>query len=159
MASLRFAALIDFSHKGESIGGGGSRHCPSRDLPKKGKERNMARPKKDANLTRCRHITVRISDVDYDIIERNAKGAGMTVAAYIRDQAVHREVKISYPVVVELEEVQKLTELFLNIANNLNQIARFFNTGGIQSISMREAIYDCIADIKGMRKAVLNHVS
>ena len=116
----------------------------------------MARPKKDANLTRCRHITVRISDVDYDIIERNAKGAGMTVAAYIRDQAVHREVKISYPVVVELEEIQKLTELFLNIANNLNQIARFFNTGGIQSISMREAIYDCIADIKGMRKAVLN---
>ena len=116
----------------------------------------MARPKKDVSLSKCRHVTVRISDVDYDIIERNARGAGMTVAAYIRDQAVHREVKISYPLVVAVEDIQKLTELFLNIANNLNQIARYFNTGGIQSISMREAIYDCITDIKGMRKAVLN---
>lgn len=115
----------------------------------------MARPKKDESLSKCRHVTVRLSDVDYDIIERNAKGAGLTVAAYIREQAVHREVKISYPIVVAVEDVQKLTDLFMNIAGNLNQIARFFNTGGIQSIAMREAIYDCISDIKGMRKAVL----
>ena len=45
--------------------------------------------------------------------------------------------------------------VFAAIGNNLNQIAKYFNTGGLQSKAMREEINSCIAQIMQMRKAVM----
>ena len=67
-------------------------------------------------------------------------------------------MNIQYPIVADLADVQRLTDEFMSIGNNLNQIARYFNTGGIQSVAMREAIYDCIRDLKMMRREVLSMV-
>ena len=55
----------------------------------------------------------------------------------------------------DLPELQKLTNEFAAIGNNLNQIAKYFNTGGLQSKAMREEINSCIAQIMQMRKAVM----
>ena len=77
------------------------------------------------------------------------------MAEYIRRQAVHGKVEIYHPVVASLPELQKLTDEFSAIGNNLNQIARYFHTGGLQSKAMREEINCCIAEIMEMRKTVM----
>ena len=41
------------------------------------------------------------------------------------------------------------------IGSNLNQIARYFNTGGERSLAMEEEIRHCIADLFDLREEVL----
>ena len=41
------------------------------------------------------------------------------------------------------------------IDNNLNQIARYFNSGGMQTQAIREDINECIAALLEMRNAVI----
>lgn len=116
----------------------------------------MARPKKQSTLRKEKRVTVRLTDVQYAIIAENAKRAGMKVAEYVRDQAVHRPIKISYPIVADLPELQKLTDQFAGIANNLNQIARHFNMGGLHSMAIRQEINECVMELMEMRKAVMD---
>lgn len=116
----------------------------------------MTRPTKQKQLCKEKRVTVRLTDVQYEIIAENAKRAGMKVAEFVRDQAAHRPIKISYPIVADLPELQKLTDQFAGIANNLNQIAKHFNMGGLHSIAIRQEINECIMELMKMRKAVMD---
>lgn len=53
------------------------------------------------------------------------------------------------------QELKKLIFEFRRIGNNLNQIARHFNTGGIHSQEMRKAIGQGLSDIFKMKEKVL----
>lgn len=114
----------------------------------------MARPKKKDTevLTHC--FVVRLTNTQYDIIKSYADQIGISMAEYIRHQAIHGKITINYPVVVSLPELQKLTAQFGKIGGNLNQIARYFNTGGLQSRSVREDINECIAELMRMSKII-----
>ena len=115
----------------------------------------MARPRKDSGLHKTRKIDFRLDETQYSIIEKNAADAGMSVSDYVRHQAIHGKVAISYPVVAEVTDLQRLTNQFAAIGNNLNQIARYFNMGGLQSKAIREEINGCVAEIMKLRKTVL----
>ena len=115
----------------------------------------MARPRKDSGLHKTRKIDFRLDETQYSIIEKNAADAGMSVSDYVRHQAIHGKVAISYPVVAEVADLQRLTNQFAAIGNNLNQIARYFNMGGLQSKAIREEINGCVAEIMKLRKTVL----
>lgn len=115
----------------------------------------MARPKKETVPAKNHAFVVRFDDVQYSIVEGYAKQLGISMAEYIRRQAVHGKVEISYPIVAALPELQKLTDEFSAIGNNLNQIARYFNMGGLQSKAMREEINACISKIMEMRETVM----
>ena len=115
----------------------------------------MARPRKDSGLHKTRKIDFRLDETQYSIIEKNAADAGMSVSGYVRHQAIHGKVAISYPIVTEVADLQKLTNQFAAIGNNLNQIAKYFNMGGLQSKAIREEINGCVAEIMQLRKAVL----
>ena len=80
----------------------------------------------------------------------------MSVTEYIRWQAVHGKVEISYPIVADVEQLQKLTDEFHAIGNKLNQIARYFNMGGLHSIAIRQEINECVMELMQMRKAVMD---
>ena len=54
-----------------------------------------------------------------------------------------------------LPELKKLIGEFGKIGSNLNQIARYFNSGGIHSQEMRKYIQQGIADIFEMKHEVL----
>lgn len=41
----------------------------------------MARPKKDKNLRHTRHIMLRLTNTEYEIIAENAKAASLPLAA------------------------------------------------------------------------------
>ena len=65
-----------------------------------------------------------------------------------------RNLHTSYVFYVHPDEIEAITREFAAIGNNLNQIATFFNSGGIQSRAMHENINHAIACIFEMREQV-----
>ncbi len=115
----------------------------------------MARPEKERELARSRHITVRLTETQYETITDAAKETGLSRSDYIRQQLLNGKVITTCDFRVELPDLQKLTSEFHNIGNNLNQIAKHFNTGGIHSQEIRDRINQCISELFSLRKEVL----
>lgn len=115
----------------------------------------MARPQKEKSLRKEHRVTVRYTDVQYDMVEKNARQLGMSIAEYVRYLSVHGKITIKYPIVVDLPELQKFTNELSAIGNNLNQIAKYFHMGGLQSKAMQEEINLGVDAIMEMRKKVL----
>lgn len=107
----------------------------------------MARPKKTETETMTHTFIVRLTDTQHGIIKKYADQLGMSMASYIRHQAIHGRVDINYPIVASIPEIQKLTYELGKIGTNLNQIAKYYNTGGLQAQSVREDINTCIVEI------------
>lgn len=114
----------------------------------------MTRPKKEKELSRSHHITLRLTDMEYELVMNRAKEAGISRSDYIRKQLLESAFVIKYEIVADIPELQKLTAEFGKIGNNLNQIAKYFNMGGIRSKSMQDEIHDCISKIFEMREDV-----
>ena len=89
------------------------------------------------------------------MISSNAKNASLPMAEYARKLITGKPPKITYEVVADLPELKKLIGEFGKIGSNLNQIARYFNSGGIHSQEMRKYIQQGIADIYEMKYEVL----
>lgn len=115
----------------------------------------MPRPTKPELQLKRHFITIRFDDTQYSILCMNATRAGMNKTDYIRRQATTGKVNISYNIVADFPEVQGLTRELSAIGNNLNQIARYFNSGGMQTQAIREDINECIAALLEMRNAVI----
>ena len=82
----------------------------------------MARPKKDKNLRHTRHIMLRLTNTEYEIIAENAKAASLPLAEYVRKQITNKKVIVKYEIVADLSELKKLIAEFGKIGSNLNQI-------------------------------------
>ena len=115
----------------------------------------MARPRKEPEITYTHHINLRLTDVQYEIISENARRAELSLSEYIRRQLIKGKVVAKYELVADLPELKKLIFEFGKIGNNLNKIARHFNTGGIHSLEMRKAIGQRLSDIFKMKEEVL----
>lgn len=55
----------------------------------------------------------------------------------------------------DMELLRKLVSEYGKIGSNLNQIARYFNSGGERSLAIESEIHQCIADLFQLRKQVL----
>ncbi|MDY3017027.1 MAG: plasmid mobilization relaxosome protein MobC [Blautia sp.] len=115
----------------------------------------MARPKKEKELKHHHQIMLRLTDIEYELISTNAQNAQLPLAEYARKQLMNKKVIVKYEIVADLPEIKKLIAEFGKIGSNLNQIARYFNFGGIHSQEMRKEINQCIADIYEMKYKVL----
>ena len=115
----------------------------------------MARPKKEKELRHTHQIMLRLTDTEYEIVSTNARNANLPLAEYARKQVMNKKVIVKYELVADLPELKKLTAEFGKIGSNLNQIARYFNTGGIHSQEMRKVINEGIADIYEMKYEVM----
>ena len=108
----------------------------------------MARPKKDKNLRHISFISCSVSPIlNIEIIAENAKVASLPLAEYVRKQITNKKVIVKYEIVADLPELKKLIAEFGKIGSNLNQIARYFNTGGLHSQEMRNEIKKSITEI------------
>lgn len=114
----------------------------------------MTRPQKEKELSRSHHITLRLTDMEYELVMNRAKEAGISRSDYIRKQLLEGAFIIKYEIVADIPELQKLTAEFGKIGNNLNQIAKYFNMGGVRSKSMQDEIHECISRIFEMREDV-----
>ena len=114
----------------------------------------MARPKKQKELKRNHHIMLRLNDTEYDIVTENAQTANLSVAEYARKQVMNQRITMKYEVVADVPELKKLISEFGKIGSNLNQIAKYFNQGGILSSEMRNEIRKSLRDIYEMKYKV-----
>lgn len=78
----------------------------------------------------------------------------MTLSEFAAQMLMKGRVNTSYVFYVHPDEIEAITREFAAIGNNLNQIAAFFNSGGLPSHVMCENINHAISCIFEMRKQV-----
>ena len=98
---------------------------------------------------------LRLSDPEYELVANYAKESGYPIAVYTRKQVLEGKIEIQCPIIVDIEELRKLTTEFGRVGNNLNQIAKYFNMGGIRSQAMQDEIHECITQLFSLREEVL----
>ena len=114
----------------------------------------MARPKKQKDLCRGKRVHVRYSDTEYELISSHAKDLGCPISTFVRRCTLNEKLTVHYNVVADIAELRDFARQLSHIGNNLNQIAAFFNSGGIQSRAMLEEINRCMTDLRSMRKDI-----
>ena len=115
----------------------------------------MAMPKKEKELKRNHRITLRFTDVEYEVITENAKAAKLPLAEYARLQALDKKVTVKYEIVADVPELKKLIAEFGKTGSNLNQIARHLNQDDPQSVEMLKSLWQCMTEIYAMKYEVL----
>ena len=100
----------------------------------------MARPKKDESLRKGKQISIRFSETDDAKIAESAKKQNTTVTDYLRDRSVHGRVDTTFQIIADPEEVKKAARELNGILVNLQQIAKYYNTGGLYSWALQETI-------------------
>ena len=115
----------------------------------------MTRPQKETDMKREHRITIRLTDTEFSIIENAATQAEMSISEYMRTQTMEGKVNARFEIVANVDQIKKLIGEFGKIGSNLNQIARYFNQGGILSSEMRNEIRKSLRDIYEMKYEVM----
>ena len=115
----------------------------------------MTRPPKETDMKREHRVTIRLTDTEFSIIENAAEQAEMSISEYMRTQTMQGQVNARFEIVADVAEIKKLIGEFGKIGSNLNQIARYFNQGGILSSEMRNEIRKSLRDIYEMKYEVM----
>ena len=92
-------------------------------LPR-GKGYTMARPKKETEITHTRHINLRLTDTQYDILSIAAGQAGLSLSEYIRRQVLKGKVIAKYEIVADVPELKKL---IATVEKNMRKAAADLN--------------------------------
>ena len=100
-------------------------------------------------------IGVRLSDFELDRLDQCANLLGISRSEYIRKLLIEKEIQNHIEIVADMDDLKKLVGEYGKIGSNLNQIAKYFNTGGMRSLAMEDEIHQCIADLFKLRKKVL----
>ena len=115
----------------------------------------MTRPQKETDMKREHRVTIRLTDTEFSIIENAAEQAEMSISEYMRTQTMEGQVNARFEIVADVNQIKKLIGEFGKIGSNLNQIARYFNQGGILSSEMRNEIRKSLRDIYEMKYEVM----
>ena len=115
----------------------------------------MTRPKKDESLTKNKDVHLRMSETEYEILLERSTASNMTVSNFIRNALDRQNVIIKYEITADVPDIKKLIGELGKIGSNLNQIARYFNQGGIISSEMRKEIKKSLRDIYEMKYKVM----
>lgn len=106
-------------------------------------------------MKREHRVTIRLTDTEFSIIENAATQAEMSISEYMRTQTMEGKVNARFEIVANVDQIKKLIGEFGKIGSNLNQIARYFNQGGILSSEMRNEIRKSLRDIYEMKYEVM----
>ena len=115
----------------------------------------MKRTQKETDMKREHRVTIRLTDTEFSIIENAATQAEMSISEYMRTQTMEGKVNARFEIVADVNQIKKLIGEFGKIGSNLNQIARYFNQGGILSSEMRNEIRKSLRDIYEMKYEVM----
>ena len=115
----------------------------------------MTRPPKETDMKREHRVTIRLTDTEFSIIENAAEQAEMSISEYMRTQTMQGQVNARFEIFADVAEIKKLIGEFGKIGSNLNQIARYFNQGGIISTEMKNEIRKSLRDIYEMKYEVM----
>lgn len=115
----------------------------------------MARPTKDRAKKYKNIISIKLTDAEMELLTKIAGRANVSRSEYLRNLLLNKKMTPKYEVVVDIEDIKKLTAEYGKIGSNLNQIAKHFNSGGEYSLSMQDDLYQCIYELSKLKKDVL----
>ncbi len=115
----------------------------------------MARPKKEKDLRKSRHISLRLTETEYAVCKEFARRGGLTLSELIRRFMLNGKVNYRMPIVADMPQLKEITAQLAAIGNNLNQIARYLHTGGMMTDELQKEINACVEDVMKMRKEIL----
>lgn len=117
--------------------------------------RRMTKIRKKTHEQRTHIICLRLTDLELSILDEKAEKCRMTRSDFIRSLILSRKLMPKYEIVIDSKEIQALLAQYGKIGSNLNQIARYFNSGGEHSLSIQEEIERTISELYSLRKEVL----
>ena len=110
----------------------------------------MARPTKKSPPAKVHQLPVRFTEDLYAVLSENAQKAGLTRGEYIRHLVAGRTPKAQPPIFHDdtalVSELAKLNKL----GSNLNQIARYFNEGGLMTNPLAKELHHTLQEIDKM---------
>ena len=115
----------------------------------------MAPKKKEKNLKRSNIITLKLTDIELAVLNEAVDVTGLSRSEYVRKLLLEKQINHQIEVVADMNDLRKLVSEYGKIGSNLNQIAKYFNSGGIQSRAIENEIHQCITDLFLLRKEVL----
>ena len=115
----------------------------------------MARPTKDRAKKYKNIISIKLTDAEMELLTKIAGRANVSRSEYLRNLLLNKKMTPKYEVVVDIEDIKKLTAEYGKIGSNLNQIAKHFNSGGEYSLSIQDDLYQCIYELSKLKKEVL----
>ena len=115
----------------------------------------MRTENKDKELNHRHFIGVRLTDVELNLLDQGAACFSISRSEYVRKLLLEKQIYHQVEVVADMNDLKKLVSEYGKIGSNLNQIARYFNTGGSRSLAVENEIHQCIADLFKLRKKVL----
>ena len=115
----------------------------------------MRTENKDKELNHRHFIGVRLTDVELNLLDQGAASFSISRSEYVRKLLLEKQIYHQVEVVADMNDLKKLVSEYGKIGSNLNQIARYFNTGGSRYLAVENEIHQCIADLFQLRKEVL----
>lgn len=114
----------------------------------------MNNKKKEKELRHPHFVAVRLSDIELNLLNQGSALLGISRSEYLRKLLREKQIQNRIEVVADIEILRKLVHEYGKIGSNLNQIAKYFNTGGNRSLAMEDEIHQCISDLFALRKEV-----
>ena len=109
-------------------------------------------PKKKRREMKHSNISLRLSDIELELVNHAASQAKLSRSDYLRNLILDHKMEIRYEVVIESKTIKMLLAEYGKIGSNLNQIAKYFNTGGAYSKSVTNEIQQCLYDLYRLKK-------
>ena len=116
----------------------------------------MKRKNYQKDTTHPHFFAVRLSDMELKFLNQKSEKLGISKAEFIRKLLSEKPILHKFEIVADLPEIQELNSAYWKISTNLNQIAKYYNTGGEISMTVTDEIKRCINDLYYLRKDVLD---
>lgn len=110
---------------------------------------------KETELNHRHFVAVRLTDVELNLLDQGAACFSISRSEYLRKLLLEKQINYQIEVVADMNDLRKLVSEYGKIGSNLNQIAKYFNSGGSQSRAIEKQIHQCITDLFLLRKEVL----
>ena len=92
--------------------------------------------RKQTELSHPNFVAVRLSDTEITILDQACASLGTTRSEYLRRLLTEKRIYNNVEIVADIKLLRKLVGEYGKIGSNLNQIAKYFNTGGTHSQAM-----------------------
>lgn len=109
------------------------------------------RRKQTKKSAKVRHIALRMDQITYDTISSEAIVANLSVSEYIRRCVRNRKIVIRDERVVNVPELKQLLAELGHLGANMNQIARYYNSGGPITQEMHKRLQRAVADLYDLK--------
>ena len=110
----------------------------------------------EKNELRTHCIMIRLNASEFSAVSSKAKQCHQPLAVYVRNTILRSPTFIPYQICVDIGDIKPLVTEYSRIGNNLNQIAKYFHTGGAKSQEMEFEIRRCITQLFQLRSQIMN---